>query len=169
MKTKFCIIILPLLLTIASFGQNLPDSLGFTNKAEAKNLTVKGLKEGKWVEWKISGDMGTPPDTDLYYLTIYKRGLPYGIKRGYYKTGEIESITPFNKNGLISGIQKTFYRDGEPEYIFPFTNGKEDGVEKDYDRLCRLYREVYWSNGSVLKTRIYDGAGNFKDCPFYTK
>jgi len=46
----FTILILFFCFALAAIGQSdYPDS-GFTNKLEAKNQLVNGLKEGKWVE-----------------------------------------------------------------------------------------------------------------------
>ncbi len=44
------------------------DSLGFTNKAEAKNLMVNGLREGKWVEYE---DSRWQP-SDSFMASFYK-------------------------------------------------------------------------------------------------
>ncbi|HTB30831.1 MAG TPA: hypothetical protein VK808_02330, partial [Bacteroidia bacterium] len=56
---KFLIGIIFLFIALGAFGQDYPDS-GFTNKAEAKNLMVNGLKEGKWVEYQdMMGNFNT--------------------------------------------------------------------------------------------------------------
>jgi hypothetical protein len=48
----FLIILISLLTTLTAIGQSgVADSNGFTNRNEAKNLTVNGLKEGKWIEY----------------------------------------------------------------------------------------------------------------------
>jgi hypothetical protein len=54
----FLILILSLSFTISAIGQQ--DS-GFTNKAEAKNEMVNGMKEGKWVECAAD-------DTTLFFF-----------------------------------------------------------------------------------------------------
>src|ERR1700720_4657367 len=89
-------LILFLSLTLTAFGQNLPDS-GFTNKAEAKNLMVNGLKEGKWIEYMDSNWLPTV-DTVYYLLVLYKQNYAFGLVHGYYRSGELYCIFP-NSNG----------------------------------------------------------------------
>jgi hypothetical protein len=59
----FLILIVAVLFSIAGFAQQ--DS-GFTNKAEAKNLIVNGLKEGKWIEY-----MGMALDSNIGMYRYY--------------------------------------------------------------------------------------------------
>src|ERR1035438_7342943 len=103
-------LILWLSLSVAAFAQN--DSLGFTNKAEAENKMVNGLKEGKWLEYYY-GDGGeqvitTDTNADYYNLAIYKRGKRYGISRGYYGKSRILFCETSYINGKKNGIEKTY-------------------------------------------------------------
>jgi antitoxin component YwqK of YwqJK toxin-antitoxin module len=73
---------------------------GFTNKAEAKNELVNGVKEGKWVEYLVPcpDGMMITNDTTMYFfckLTFYKTGKPQGIVREYYKNGKLFSATAY--------------------------------------------------------------------------
>lgn len=70
---KALILILPPSLTLSAFGQTPPDS-GFTNKAEAKNLMVNGLKEGKWIEYY---------DTDLNLSGSGEKILDFPVEEAY--------------------------------------------------------------------------------------
>jgi len=146
----FLIILISLLTSLTAFGQQpeYPDS-GFTDRSEAKNITVNGKKEGKWVEYHASindKDVITKDEkrAGSYNLTIYKAGIPYGIVRIYwinknviwcqtkkndYKNGYLYSKTPY-VNGVINGMQIVY----EPEERVenPYVNGKINGVSKQY-------------------------------------
>jgi antitoxin component YwqK of YwqJK toxin-antitoxin module len=104
-----------LILLLLFGGQtDCPDS-GFTNKAEAKNLMVNGLKEGKWVEYldsakvEIEGILLMTPTNDTnapyYSLSVYKKGNLYGIAREYYKGGSLKGAFHFT-NGNANGINR---------------------------------------------------------------
>jgi antitoxin component YwqK of YwqJK toxin-antitoxin module len=112
----FLIILISLTFTLTAIGQQqaYPDS-GFTNKAEAKNLTVNGKKEGKWLEYLeeervedtveavsewdtshfyirhtyISDKFTQDTNATFYRLTIYKEGVQFGIMRQYYRSGKL--------------------------------------------------------------------------------
>jgi antitoxin component YwqK of YwqJK toxin-antitoxin module len=86
-----------------------PDS-GFTNKSEAKNMTVNGLKEGKWIEY-LFNDSGHK-DTAHCMLIVYKHGKKEGIFRQYFKNGNLEMIVHY-KNGLENGTGRFYWESGK--------------------------------------------------------
>jgi antitoxin component YwqK of YwqJK toxin-antitoxin module len=141
------IIILFVSITLAAFGQDYPDS-GFTNKAEAKNLMVNGLKEGKWIDYYKDTIVGIGegrhskevPTTDTskaneYHLTVYKKAQSIGTLRTYYKNGILKDETPQTYN-------------------------KIDGVEKRYYETGKIEAKVIWKNCRVIKVINYDDNGN---------
>lgn len=68
----FSIMILSLYFASITFGQqDYPDS-GFTNKAETKNLTVNGVKQGKWLEFVTERDqpVAWEKETAFYVLIV---------------------------------------------------------------------------------------------------
>jgi antitoxin component YwqK of YwqJK toxin-antitoxin module len=91
MKT-FLILFLSFSITVNAMGQILP-STGFTNKAEATNQKINGLKEGKWIEYfelKNGAKVETKnKNAPIYRLTVYRGGKPDGVVREYYKNGEL--------------------------------------------------------------------------------
>jgi antitoxin component YwqK of YwqJK toxin-antitoxin module len=112
----FLIIFISLLTSLTAFGQ-VPEyhDSGFTNKAEAKNLTVNGLMEGKWIEYTNNTNDNFTNDTNsLYYrLSVYKDNKPIGVQRGYYKSGKLYYLLYYVPNPLGTGwpdIQKKYYR-----------------------------------------------------------
>jgi len=168
----FLSLILFLSFAFVGFGQqDYPDS-GFTNKAEAKNLTVNGLKEGQWVEYFYPNSNKPTDDTSATYyaLTIYKSGIRNGAAREYYKNGKIMSVGYF-KNGKTNGKVNEYYENGKIKSILPvidskangiymayYENGKlksevsylsgiENGTDKEYDENGRLISEVPFKNG----------------------
>ncbi len=69
---KLLILILSLSMTITAFGQQ---ENSFTNKTEAKNQMVNGMKEGKWIEYDDSDYKLTTDENAAYYrLSIYHEG-----------------------------------------------------------------------------------------------
>ena len=146
----------------SSFASAQQDS-GFTNKAEAQNLKVKGEKDGKWVEY-FKLDNGFDIETKnahapFYKLIVYKEGKPVGIGKEYYKSGKLRSIIPY-KNGNINGVLKeydeagqlikrdtvidsfekgliiTYNKNGSISAEFPYTNDRTNDGNIHYDQFC---------------------------------
>jgi antitoxin component YwqK of YwqJK toxin-antitoxin module len=174
---KPLILILFLFFILAAFGQQpeYPDS-GFTNKAEAKNLTVNGKKEGKWVEYgrNTRGFHGESDEVatndiehaDFYYLFVYKDSVPNGLERGYYKNGKLY-FTVFYKNGIRNGVAKQYFEDGE-RVEKTFKNDTVDGMEISYFSNGKIQSETPYLMGEqngIMKT--YDSTGRiYKEIPF---
>lgn len=130
----FLILIVFLSFSITAFTQS--DSLGFTNKAEAENKTMNGLKEGKWVEYFDEyADIINDTNAPYYKLTIYKAGKLCGKYREYYKSGKLM---------------------GEGFYIKDVPNG----TFKEYNENGKLMSETTYINGVGGKTKRYDENGN---------
>src|ERR1700722_4450990 len=141
----FPIILISVLTTLNALGQQpeYPDS-GFTNKAEAKNLIVNGVKEGKWVEYfHIDEDAKT--DTN-YSLTVYKADILYGIARGYWN-GKLMKETPY-VNGKIDGVMKNYDVKGVLVRESHYTGGKKNGIEKGYLG-NGVYIEIPYIDGKI--------------------
>jgi outer membrane protein OmpA-like peptidoglycan-associated protein len=85
-------------------GQNTLTDSGFTNKTEAKNKLVNGMKEGRWVEYfhhdvEYSGAATETDKATFYLLTFYKHGNPSGIQRKYDMGGMLMLETPYDESG----------------------------------------------------------------------
>jgi len=157
--------ILFLLFSLGVLGQQpeYPDS-GFTNKAEARNLTVNGLKEGKWIEkigigttfTKATGDIA---NDSVYYLTVYKKGKPVGIQRDYRMNGKLLDVKPYT-NGLENGVERGYYENGTIESESPYSSGKKNGMQKIYFENGTLRCEVLATDGKyngVMKSYYKSG------------
>ncbi len=137
MKIITSIILFALLtfqLTFAQAQEVLSDS-GFTDIAEAKNVTVNGVKQGKWVEFVDNFDRPVSSEKDAVYnhLIIYKDGLPVGLLRKYDRgTKQLFCTIPYS-NGKRNGIMKKYYyyNRGVKSEI-PFINDTVFGIVKDY-------------------------------------
>ncbi len=136
----------------------LPDS-GFTNKAEAQNLLVGGVKEGKWLEYDVydplefDGDtIYTVRDTSKYHgqyfysLTIYRHGVPFGISRGYDRDGKLYLEWPYI-NGCRNGIVRRYYA-GKLSFEAPYLNDKLNGTVVKY-----------YENGHIKGIYPYNNGG----------
>lgn len=144
------------LFTVSAWAQDYPDS-GFTNKAEAKNLTVNGLKEGKWVE-------NADTNKDLVYvmnpykLIVYKKGKPFGIVRLYDRNWNLVTEIPY-LDGERNGIVKNSAAGGKIEMDFPYVNDTVNGIEKTFNN-GKLVREVPVLKGKtngVVRDYFIDG------------
>jgi len=137
----------------------MPDS-GFTNKAEAKNLLVKGLKEGTWLEfedsvYQVTNDVAAP----YYMLAVYKDNEYWNVTRRYYKSGKLFTYYPF-KNGKLDGVEKWYYESGNIQYTIPFTNGKVNGTKTEYYENGKVKTETTWSNDLITgPAKQYDENG----------
>jgi len=147
----FLILILFFSFRITAFAQ--ADS-GFTNKAEATNQLVNGVKEGKWIEYlkfkKDSQVEAKSKHAPFYRLTIYKAGKPEGIMREYYKNGKLWSITPYD-NGVIAGVRKVYTENGDLMLIDTIENGKENGIIKLYYKSGKVMAESLFTNDTAIK------------------
>ncbi len=174
----------------ASSQQALTDS-GFTNKAEAKNEMVNGLKEGKWLE-HLNGSSEPTKDTSssFYVLIVYKTGKPYGLSRKYMGGGKwrdaLISITPYvngQKNGIeknlhnnngklaseipyadgkINGLAIGYFSNGKQSYETEFTNGIKNGLDKQYTISGVPKTETTYENGTKKLEKEYYPSGKLK-------
>jgi antitoxin component YwqK of YwqJK toxin-antitoxin module len=162
-----------LFITASAFGQETLSDSGFTNKAEAQNKTVDGVKQGKWIEFVDNGDRPVASQKEAVYslLIVYKDGLPFGTVRKYdggylfwsipyingrrngvmrkwYFNKKVKSEIPF-VNDTISGIVKDYYE--APNYLkceTPYLHGLMKGVQKSYRADGKsISSEIEYSNG----------------------
>jgi antitoxin component YwqK of YwqJK toxin-antitoxin module len=151
---------------------------GFTDRKEAKNLMVDGVKEGKWVEygflfWIIRAD------TLDYTLTEYRHGLPVGIAREYFMNGKLKGEVHYDMEGKRNGMANGYYKNGILRAEFPFTNGQlngsliayfsngaidseatyingvENGVVRHYHPNGKLESEITWKDGKEIASKDY--------------
>lgn len=167
-----------LLLFIVACNTVTINEQGFTNRAEAKNLKVDGVKEGKWVEygyliWFIRFD------TLDYTLIEYRHGLPVGIVREYYMNGKLKGEVHYSmdgkRNGLASGYYKNgvlraennftnneyngtakaWFDNGQMDSEATYINGLQNGVVRHYHPNGKLESETTWKDGKEISTKDY--------------
>jgi MORN repeat protein len=176
----FCFSLLVLSSSLA-FGQS---DTGFVNRHEAKNITIGGAKDGKWVEYVDSAFYAAKDSNAPYYiLTIYKFSKPFGLVRTYYKNGALYCTTPYS-DGVPNGVAKMFYKSGHLQSEIPYLEGKLNGLLKKYyengqlgsespftdnhlDGLVKYYyedgkirTEIMYAGGKQGVIRNYDEKGN---------
>jgi hypothetical protein len=103
MKTLLMLIAC-LSISLTVLGQQEWTDTSFTNKSEATNKTVNGLKEGKWIEY-YTVENGAAVQTDkkhatAYTLTIYKAGGAIHTKQ-FYMDGNIMTETIHRGNNIF--------------------------------------------------------------------
>jgi len=141
-------ILISLSIIADAFGQQtLPNDSGFTDKAEARNETVNGVKQGKWIEFVTERDqpVASEKETAFYTLIVYKDGLPFGIARKYDE-GWLFSTTPYIK-GRKNGIMRLYYFTNKKiKSEIPYVNDTIYGIRKDYyEATCNLKCETPYS------------------------
>ena len=157
----FLIALLSFALSFSVYGQDYPNS-GFTNKAEAKNLTINGLKEGKWIEYNYAENEQDNIDTNKvtdYNLIVYKKGKIIGIVRDYLINGKLVGEAPY-VNGKLNGIVKTYYDNGQLYTLDIYTDSVKNGISKGYYKDGKLYYETIYTNGNEGTFKSYDKNGN---------
>jgi len=189
MRFSFITHHLPLTIILFLFSYNAfaqPDS-GFTNKAEAKNLKVNGLKEGKWCEYsnaipsyepRIAGHPAfsnyLPFDfldtvtvlldsnsANFYTLTIYKKGVPIGTVRDYFTVSYLVRIGKYGKDMCFSKY---------PIAEVPYKRGKISGLVKKYWPDGKLRYEIPYRRDMITGTvRIYDKNGKLESTMRYRR
>ncbi len=121
MKLKIIIPCFLLLMPVLVVGQKahhtkyLYADSGFTNKAEAKNVTINGLKDGKWMEYynlETKTSNSNPYETTINVPTADTNAMYYDL--GVYKAGKL--------NGVVR-----YYENKSNKYMFwhYFINGKK--------------------------------------------
>ncbi len=160
------ILIISLSFSLIAFGQ--VDSLGFTNKAEAKNLMLNGIKEGKWVEYYPTfqylvsdseyhhnhyDTMISGSDTGIFtfanpILTIYKNGKQVGTQREYNRNGTLYVKTEYS-NGKKEGIERMYFEHGNVWVETPYINGEINGAAKCYYPSGKILYETQFTKGKL--------------------
>ncbi len=143
----------------SAFAQEALSDSGFTNKAEAKNLMVNGLKEGKWVEYFDADEEGQGINTHYYILTVYKAGNKYGIEKCYDSNGILLRKYLY-ENGEKNGVAKGYYESGKLYWEATFKDGKINGLHKTYYSNGKLKCVKVYSNSSLISTKNFDENGN---------
>lgn len=141
---------------------------GFTNKVEAKNETINGLKQGKWLEYlKMSSNyqlISTFEDSATYYrLVNYKDDNFEGIERFYEVNGKLLSEVEF-VNGKAN--IKIYYDNGILRNETPLTNGQANGVVRTFHENGQLSSEKIFTNGlanGISKTYYKNGKISFEN------
>ena len=153
-----------LLISILGFSQKTLIDSGFTNRHEAKNLTVNGKKEGKWIEFLENSENYKVCDSTRaldYRLINYKAGIPYGIARIYSRHAKGPySIVPY-VTGKINGMVLWWDNDSikKTRAETAYFNGVKNGFSKVYNGI-HLIHEIPYSNNKINgieKTYLDDG------------
>ncbi|HTB32418.1 MAG TPA: hypothetical protein VK808_10355 [Bacteroidia bacterium] len=160
---KSLLIIISFGFALNAIGQQASYDEGFTNKAEAKNQLVNGVKDGKWVEYDTC--YGNNPNNDTigeicgYKLTVYRDDKPVGVIREYSIDGKIKSEIPM-KSGKENGTENRYYDSGKLHLETPYVNDKRNGTVKEYYENGKLKTETIYTNNKAGETKNYDENGN---------
>ncbi len=152
----FLTIAVSLSFTAVVIAQNIVDS-GFTNKSDAKNLIVNGVKEGKWIQYYKVKDKVVhetkSKHAPFYRLTMYKAGKAVGIARDYYKSGKLWGETPY-VNGNINGLRKMYDDNGVLILTDTVFADKENGIIKIFYLNGKLKIECPFINDTSNKQAV---------------
>jgi antitoxin component YwqK of YwqJK toxin-antitoxin module len=156
------ILCLPLGLGVFWQGNNFPENppeQGFTNKAEAKNQMVNGVKEGKWIEYIHHNSTMDSNHLPSYRLVVYKAGKPDGVVREYYKNGTLYSEKPY-ADGVYNGIFRLYNENKKLKMEISYVNGALNGVAKEFYDNGKLQSETTYTDNNADMTRTFDEDGN---------
>jgi hypothetical protein len=126
-----------------------------------------GLPHGTWTTYPIPMSVGdTIPETiddydhgkrnGRHILNVgsimvqefyYKDDVLHGVCKRWDRTGQLESIEPFEK-GLLEGTCK-YYKNGSVLRTVQFHRGLKNGEELDFDRSERKLQSTWYSNGDA--------------------
>ncbi|MHB8259000.1 MAG: toxin-antitoxin system YwqK family antitoxin [Bacteroidia bacterium] len=121
---------------------------GFTNKKEAKNESIDGLKQGKWIGYyDANGDNTTPENAASYGLIVYKDDKICEVRRDYFINGKLKQENAYT-DGVLNGMSKwyslysqdaTFAVDvakaGALQIYDPNTGKPQDATQEQRDNL----------------------------------
>lgn len=139
---KSLFIILAIMLVGEVFAQN-----GFTNKKEAQNESINGLKQGKWIGYyDANGDNTTPDKAASYGLIVYKDDKICETRRDYYINGKLKQENAYT-DGVLNGMSKWYEENGKLSVEMSYADGKEDGVSRWYYENGKIKQETSYSNG----------------------
>jgi len=136
---------------------------GFTNKAEAENKTVNGLREGKWLEY-FGVDNRAAVSTDqkhatAYTLSIYKAGKTIGSTQ-FYMDGKIMAERVYRRSKRDT-VLRFYYESGKVCTDYPLPKAHTKGTEDTYYENGKLKSEtIYSADRQEVIIKNYDENGN---------
>lgn len=99
------------------------------------------------------------PNGQLHQKGTYKMGKVDGAYEVYFENGQMETKGSF-KNGIQVGKWNYNYADGKLKQEMEFDeNGKENAVQKVYDRDGKLHYEMEYKIGELQSFTFYNKAG----------
>jgi len=153
-----------------SFGQN-----GFTEKSEAKNESINGVRQGKWLLYLDSLAQEITDAAHIkakyYSLVVYKDGnynetarvytlegkfvydVVYvngkGLSKIFHPSGNLQIITPYT-NGLANGIFRMFDDNGKPQAVMQMSNNKGNGWYILFDQSGKIVGKYFFKDNKII-------------------
>lgn len=72
------------------------------------------------------------------------------MEKVYYPSGKLEYVGRF-KEGVEHGEWEYYYENGKPKYLERWENGVEHGVHLDYSPDGKVYRELHYERGRLVR------------------
>ena len=168
MKTVLSFLII-LFASSFSFGQN-----GFTDKNEAKNENINGVRQGKWILYldSLTFEIKDSNQKKIFYsLVVYKDGNFHETNRIYKMTGEfvydvvydngkgiskiydpngnLKVLTPYI-NGLANGVVRIFNENGKPLGVMQMSNNKANGWYILLDETGKVVGKFFFKDNKII-------------------
>ncbi|HNX25738.1 MAG TPA: hypothetical protein PKG60_16950 [Spirochaetota bacterium] len=132
------------------------------NREKINKTDDKGLKQGKWLDFYLSGVIKTERN--------YKDDLLHGYYKEYNDKGKL-ILTLLYDNGKVTGndlsnvpeieVVKKYNDAGRLIYSGPYKEGTPVGIHREYNDDGTIKNaKIYGENGIVLSEGIVDEAGN---------
>ena len=123
-----------------------------TNGKLSAELNYKNdLREGLCTYYHINGTVKQKIN--------FKADEPVDDFEAYHINGQLESKGRY-KNGIRVGKWVSYYFDGRLEEELEFDeNGKQNAIQKSFDRDGKLHYEMEYKNGELQSYKFYDKSG----------
>lgn len=69
----------------------------------------------------------------------------------YHANGKLDYVGRF-KDGKEHGVWNYYYEDGTPKFTEHWENGLEEGLQVDFAPDGKVYRELYYEKGKLVRT-----------------
>lgn len=126
----------------------------YENDSPYKVLTL-----GKTGKNGMAKEFFNYPKGAVYAEGLYENDQVVGEWKYYYFSGKLFSSGSFNKKGLKDGIWKTFNEKGILVKEDTYSDGRSEGVAKNYYDDGKIYEEYYYRKNKINVYKYYNRAG----------
>jgi len=136
---------------------------GYLRSMEKVNrFTNKGKRTGKWIEYQTNS-------SKLKEEGNYSNGLKNGLFKIYNRRGDLDRIETYKNGELvleddnqILDVKREFGADGKVKSIGSFSNGKKQGIFREYDDAGNIISSSIYNDDVKIAEGVIDGSGTYE-------